>query len=137
MGCVYMRASRVAHKFWLRSSLMVFCAPWRTSTRPAKAPVDWSLTSVAPALGTFALQDEVETVARNAVVQCDNVVVDAGVGLLFNIYVAHASVFIVGFFQAVEVERGVVGHESFYHLCGEEATVIGSMVAEQEFGFAA
>ena len=33
-----MRASGVAHKLALRSSDTVCCAPWRTNTRPAKAP---------------------------------------------------------------------------------------------------
>ena len=42
-------------------------------------------TSVAPAFGTFAFQNKVEAVACNAIMQRNNIVVYAAVGLLLNI----------------------------------------------------
>ena len=37
--------------------------------------------------------------------------------------------------QAVEVKSGILSHISLYHLCGEEAAVVGGMVAEEQFYF--
>ena len=61
--------------------------------------------------------------------------VDPAVALLVDEHVAHPHVLGMGLFKAVEVELGIVAHEGFYHLCGEETAVVGSMVAEEELDF--
>ena len=38
-------------------------------------------------------------------------------------------------FHAVEVERSVFFHECLNHLCSEEVSVVGGMVAEEQFYF--
>lgn len=49
-------------------------------------------TTVAEAFRSFALEDEVEFVARDAVVQGDDVMIDTTVALLFDIDIADAAV---------------------------------------------
>ena len=83
-------------------------------------------------LRTFALEDEVGAVAGHSVVERYHVVVHAAVGLLRDEHVAHPHILGVGLLQAVEVESGVVGHVCLDYLGGEEALVVGCMVAEQQ-----
>ena len=87
--------------------------------------------SVALALGSLARESEVQTVAGDAVVQGNDVVVDAAIGLLVNIYIADANILIVCLLQAVEVEGGVLSHVGLDDLRGQEVAVVGSMVAEE------
>ena len=54
--------------------------------------------AVAMAFGPFALENEVEAIARYAVVQGDDVVIDAAVGLLFDVDIAQTRVFQMRFF---------------------------------------
>lgn len=88
--------------------------------------------SVAAALGSLASEGEVEAVDGGAVVEGDDIVVDAAVGLLLDKDVAGAGVAYVGLFHAVEVEAGVVAHVCLDDLGGEEAAVVGCVVAEEE-----
>ena len=93
--------------------------------------------AVAPALGALALEREVEHVAGHAVVQRDDIVVDAAVGLLVDIDIAHARVLRRGFLKAIEVEAGILTHISLDDLRTEELAVVGRVIAEQQFGFGA
>ena len=61
-------------------------------------------TAVALALGTLAGECQVQLVAGDAIVKGYDVVVDAAVGLLVDIDVAHAYVLVVGLLHAVQVE---------------------------------
>ena len=89
-------------------------------------------TTIAEALGSLALEHEVEAVAGDSVVEGNHVVVHTAVGLLFYIDIAHTAVLDVGLLQAIEVETGILAHESLDNLGGEEVAVVGSMVAEEE-----
>ena len=62
----------------------------------------------------------------------DDIVVNAAVGLLLDKDVAGAGVAYVGLFHAVEVEAGVVAHVCLDDLGGEEAAVVGCVIAEEE-----
>ena len=88
--------------------------------------------AVAPALCALALELHVESVARHAVVQRDDVVVEARVALLLYVYVRDACILVVSLLHAVEVERCVCSDVSLNHLGCEELLVVGSMVAEEE-----
>ena len=90
--------------------------------------------AVAGALGSLAREGQVELVAGGSVVQGEHVVAHAAVGLLVDVDVAHAHILVVGFLQTIEVELGILTHEGFDDLGGEERGVVGSMVAEQQLG---
>ena len=91
-------------------------------------------TSVAPAFGTLAFQNKVETVACNAIMQRNNIVVYAAVGLLLNINIANTHVFDMGFFQAIQVNSGILANVNLNNLRAKEVAIIGRIVAEKEPG---
>ena len=61
-------------------------------------------TTVALALGALAREGEVELVAGDAVVQGDDVVVHAAVGLLVDVDIADAYILMMCLLHAIEVE---------------------------------
>ena len=61
-------------------------------------------TAVALALGALAREGEVETVAGGAVVQGDDVMVHAAVGLLVDVDVAEAYILMMCLLHTIEVE---------------------------------
>ena len=86
--------------------------------------------SIALALGTFAREGQVEPVAGDAVVQGDDVMVDATVALLVDIDIAYPYVLMVGFFHTIQVKRRILADIGLNDLCGQEVAVVGCMVAE-------
>ena len=69
--------------------------------------------------------------------ESDHVVVDLAIGLLLDIDIAHPDILQVGLLQAVQLQIGVLAHESLYHLCRQEMTIISRMVTEKELGLSA
>ena len=92
-------------------------------------------TTVALTLGTLTRKSQVELVAGDAVVQSDDIVVHPTVSLLVDIDIAQAHILIMGLFEAIEIERGILTNIGLNHLCGEEVTVVSSMVAEKHLNF--
>ena len=88
-------------------------------------------TTVAKALTAFTLEHEIEFVARNTVVQCDDIMVDTAVSLLLDINVGNAHILGVGLLQTVQFETGIVANISLYNLCGEKIKVVGGVVTEK------
>ena len=93
--------------------------------------------AVAPALCALALELHIKSVARHAVVQRDDVVVEARVALLLYVHVRDACILVVGLLHAVEVERCICSDVSLNHLRSEELLVVGCVVAEEELGVCA
>ena len=88
-------------------------------------------TAIALALGTLTRKCQIELVACNAVVQCDNIVVDTTISLLVDIHIARAYIFIMCLLQAIEVKRSILTHKGLDDLRGQEAAVAGGVVAEE------
>ena len=55
--------------------------------------------------------------------------------MLVDIQVAHAHILGMRLLKTIEVERGIAPNISLNHLSGEEISVVGSMIAEEQFGF--
>ena len=94
-------------------------------------------TTISKTFCSLALENKVETIASNAIMQSYHIMVYHAISLLLNINIAHASVLIVSFLQAIEVELSIFANESLYNLSSKEVAVVGSMVAEQELSFRA
>ena len=75
-------------------------------------------------LGTFSAEHLERVVAGDAVVQCDDIMVDPAAGLLLDVDVAQANILFVGLFHAVEIQASVVSYIGFNDLCGQEVTVV-------------
>ena len=75
-------------------------------------------TAVAPAFGSITLEGEVEHVARHAIMEGDDIMVDTTVGLLLDINIAHADILVVSFLQAIKVKAGIIGHINLDDLRG-------------------
>ena len=73
--------------------------------------------SIGIALCSLTLEYQVKPVAGDTVVQSDDIMVDAAVGLLLDIYIAHPDTLVVGFLKTVEVERRILAHTSLNDLC--------------------
>ncbi len=89
--------------------------------------------AVKPAFGPLTRHDEIGAVARNAVVQRDDVVVDTAAGLLLDIQIAHSHVLCMRLLKAVKVKTGIVPYVCLYDLRGQKTAVVGGVVAEQQF----
>ena len=89
-------------------------------------------TTIAEALGSLALEHEVESVAGDTVMKGDDVMVYTAVSLLLNVNVADTTVLVMSLFQTIEVETGILANISLDNLGCEEVLVIGSMIAEEE-----
>ena len=90
--------------------------------------------TIAEALGTLAVEREVEAIAGHSVVEGDDIVVDTAGALLVDIDIAHADVLVMGFLETIKVERSILTHVSLDDLRGEERTVVGRVVAEEKTG---
>src|SRR5574344_2297372 len=92
-------------------------------------------TSIAEALAAFTLECEVQTIAGNAIMQGNHVMIHMTVSLLLYIYITYAYIFGMSLFQTIQVQTGIIGYIGLYYLCSEEVTVISRMVTKQQFGF--
>ena len=63
--------------------------------------------------------------------------VETAVGLLLDVDIGHACVLLMGFFQTVKVETGIVADISFDDLRAEEVTVVGRVIAEKKLSLTA
>lgn len=88
--------------------------------------------AITPAFGPLTLEGKVKHVARDAIVQCNDIVINTAVGLLVYVDIAHPRVLGRCLLQAVKVKTGVLTHEGFYHLRTQEVAVVSGIVTEQE-----
>ena len=87
-------------------------------------------TAVALAFRAFALEHQVKSIAGDAIVQGDDVVVDTAVCLLLNIDIADACILVMCLLQAVQFEAGIALDIGLDDLRSQETAVVGSMVTE-------
>ena len=92
-------------------------------------------TAAAIALSTLSHKVEVQLVACHTIVQRDDIMIHATISLLLDIDIADTSVLMMRLLQTVKVQFGIVAHKTLNDLCGQKATVVGSMVTKEEFGF--
>ena len=84
------------------------------------------------ALRPLALEDEVDLIACQSIVQRDDIVIQAAIGILLDEKIAHTDILVMSLFQTIEVERGILAHIRLYHLCSQEMLVICGMVAKEQ-----
>ena len=81
----------------------------------------------------FTVENKIGTIACDTVVQRYDVVIDAAVGLLVDIHIAHSDILCMSFLKALELQMRTLSHTCLHHLCGKEIAIIGSMVTEEQF----
>ena len=89
--------------------------------------------AVKPAFGPLTRHDEIGAVARNAVVQRDDVVVDTAAGLLLDIQIAHSHVLCMRLLKAVKVKTGIVPYVCLYDLRGQKTAASAAWSQNNSF----
>ena len=69
-------------------------------------------TTIALAFGTFATESKVQLIAGDTIVQGNHIMVDATIGLLVDIHIAHANVLVMRLLHAIEVKGSILTYVS-------------------------